>query len=259
MKEELIKISNRDGAIDTFIARPADYGPFPPVFIYMDVWGLREELFDVARRSPPSAIISRCANFYYRQGPVRHEFRNSKGEMITLDRLPADQKAKSRPRSRSSPTTWSSPIPQLFSSTSIPIGVANAARSAALAIAWEGGTFFAPLPIFRVVLPPRPVFTARNLGIEGKEFHTLQCRPLAARSIAASAKGTSIHRIQRWRRSNVRLLPLRAGAPGMSELRVQRRRPRLCASLPRCVRQASGQSRLGNRFRDVSPAADGIR
>jgi carboxymethylenebutenolidase len=94
MKEELIKIPTRDGAIDTFITRPADYGPFPPVFIYMDVWGLREELFDVARRVATVGYYCVVPNFYYRQGPVRHEFRNSKGEMITLDRLPADQKAK---------------------------------------------------------------------------------------------------------------------------------------------------------------------
>lgn len=94
MKEDLIDIPTRAGAIDTFITHPQESGPFPLVFIYMDVWGLREELFDVARRVATVGYYCLVPNFYYRQGKVRNEFRNAKWEMITLDRLSADQAAK---------------------------------------------------------------------------------------------------------------------------------------------------------------------
>ena len=94
MKEEHASIPTDDGAIDTFVTRPSEGGPFPPVFIFMDVWGLREELFDVARRIATVGYFGVVPNFYYRQGRIKNEYRNAKGQMITLDALPADQKAR---------------------------------------------------------------------------------------------------------------------------------------------------------------------
>jgi carboxymethylenebutenolidase len=85
----MTEIPSSCGAIDTFIAYPSDGGPFAPVFVYMDVWGLREELFDVARRIATVGYFCLVPNFYHRLGKVRNEFRNRKGEMITLDKLPA--------------------------------------------------------------------------------------------------------------------------------------------------------------------------
>ena len=61
MIERHIDIPTADGRMDSFVVHPEEGGPFPAVLILMDIWGLREELFDVARgRSPPSAITSRC-------------------------------------------------------------------------------------------------------------------------------------------------------------------------------------------------------
>jgi carboxymethylenebutenolidase len=60
----------------------------------MDVWGLREELFDIARRVATVGYYSAVPNFYYRQGKIRHEFRNNRNQMITLDRL--DDQTRSR-------------------------------------------------------------------------------------------------------------------------------------------------------------------
>ena len=93
MKEGIVSIKTDGGAVDTFVTYPSDGGPFPPVFIFMDVWGLREELFDVARRIATVGYFGVVPNLYYRQGPIRNEYRNAKGQMITLDALPADQKA----------------------------------------------------------------------------------------------------------------------------------------------------------------------
>ena len=36
--------------METFVTHPEQDGPFPPVIVYMDIWGLREELFEIARR-----------------------------------------------------------------------------------------------------------------------------------------------------------------------------------------------------------------
>ena len=50
MKEKIVEIETPDGLMETFITHPEQGGPFPPVIIFMDVWGIREQLFDIARR-----------------------------------------------------------------------------------------------------------------------------------------------------------------------------------------------------------------
>ena len=94
MKEGIVSIPTDDGAADAFVTCPSEGGPFPPVFIFMDIWGLREELFDVARRIATVGYFGVVPNLYYRQGDVRNEYRNAKGQMITLDALSAEQKAR---------------------------------------------------------------------------------------------------------------------------------------------------------------------
>lgn len=94
MKERLIEIAMASGVMDTFIACPSDPGSYPAVIIYMDVWGLREELFDIARRVATVGYYCAVPNFYHRQGKIRHEFRNERNQMITLDRL--DEEARKR-------------------------------------------------------------------------------------------------------------------------------------------------------------------
>src|SRR5689334_9659226 len=78
MKENIINITTDDGSVDTFVTHPSEGGQFPPVFIFMDVWGLREELFDVARRVATVGYFCVVPNLYYRQGRVRNEYRNAK-------------------------------------------------------------------------------------------------------------------------------------------------------------------------------------
>jgi carboxymethylenebutenolidase len=94
VKERLIDIPMARGAIDTFIAHPSAPAACPVVIIYMDVWGLREELFDVARRIATVGYYCAVPNFYYRQGKIRHEYRNGSNQMITLDRL--DEQTRNR-------------------------------------------------------------------------------------------------------------------------------------------------------------------
>ena len=54
----------------------------------MDVWGIREELYDIARRIATVGYYCAVPDFYYRQGRVRHAFRDANNRMISLHALP---------------------------------------------------------------------------------------------------------------------------------------------------------------------------
>lgn len=49
MIERFVEIPTKAGKMETFVTHPSENGPFPAVVLYMDIWGLREELFDIAR------------------------------------------------------------------------------------------------------------------------------------------------------------------------------------------------------------------
>jgi carboxymethylenebutenolidase len=91
MKERFVDVATPDGPMDTFVTHPEEPpeegGPFPCVVIFMDIWGLREELFDIARRIATVGYYCLVPNFYHRAGKVRFEFRNALGRMISFDRL----------------------------------------------------------------------------------------------------------------------------------------------------------------------------
>jgi len=90
MKERIVDIATPDGPMDTFITHPEQGGPFPAVVVFMDIWGLREELFDVARRIGTAGYYCLVPNFYHRAGKIRFDFRNEKGQTISYDRLDND-------------------------------------------------------------------------------------------------------------------------------------------------------------------------
>ena len=96
MIERAVNVSTSDGSIETFITHPAGSGPFPAVVLYMDVWGLREELFDVARRIATTGYYCMVPDFYYRFGRVRHEFRDNNNRMISMEKLDLARKEKVR-------------------------------------------------------------------------------------------------------------------------------------------------------------------
>ena len=81
MRERFADIPTADGRIDTFVTYPDEGGPFPAVIVLMDIWGLREELFDVARRVATVGYHVTVPNFFYRHGKVRFEYRDDKGRM----------------------------------------------------------------------------------------------------------------------------------------------------------------------------------
>src|SRR5262245_44546952 len=60
MKERFVDVATPDGPMDTFAVHPEAGGPFPCVVVFMDIWGLREELFDIARRV---ATVGYCRHY----------------------------------------------------------------------------------------------------------------------------------------------------------------------------------------------------
>lgn len=68
MREEVADIATADGQMETFICRPERGGPYPPVFFLMDAPGIRDELYDMARRLATVGYFVMLPNLYYRAG-----------------------------------------------------------------------------------------------------------------------------------------------------------------------------------------------
>ncbi len=68
MIEQIRDIQTRAGAMETFIVHPERNGPHPVVFILMDAPGIREELYDMARRLCSAGYYVVLPNLYYRAG-----------------------------------------------------------------------------------------------------------------------------------------------------------------------------------------------
>lgn len=87
MKEQFLKVPAPGGAMETFVTHPERSGPFPGVVLYMDIWGVREELYDLARRVATVGYYCMVPDLYYRNGRVRHDYRDAQGRAISTARL----------------------------------------------------------------------------------------------------------------------------------------------------------------------------
>src|SRR5262252_1669459 len=92
MQERFVPIETPCGRMETFVTHPEQDGPFPPVIVYMDIWGVREELFEIARRVGTVGYYCMVPDLYYRQGKVRHEFRDEHNRMISLHALDEERR-----------------------------------------------------------------------------------------------------------------------------------------------------------------------
>ena len=72
MNERFVEIPTASGPMEAFVTHPEQDGPFPPVVVYMDIWGVREELFEIARRVGTVGYYCMVPDLYHRQGKVRH-------------------------------------------------------------------------------------------------------------------------------------------------------------------------------------------
>jgi carboxymethylenebutenolidase len=68
MIERQINLQTRDGIMETFICHPERGGAHPIVIVYMDAFGIREELRDMVRRIATTGYYVMLPNLYYRSG-----------------------------------------------------------------------------------------------------------------------------------------------------------------------------------------------
>jgi carboxymethylenebutenolidase len=94
MRERFVDVETPSGRMETFVTHPEQDGPFPAVIIYMDIWGVREELFEIARRVGTVGYYCMVPDLYYREGKVRHEFRDAQNRMISLHALDEERKQR---------------------------------------------------------------------------------------------------------------------------------------------------------------------
>jgi carboxymethylenebutenolidase len=94
MKELFAGIDTKAGTMPTFVVHPQQHGPFPAVILYMDFWGAREELYDIARWVATVGYCCVVPDLYYRQGTVLNEIHDRLGRMVSLDRLDEATRAK---------------------------------------------------------------------------------------------------------------------------------------------------------------------
>jgi carboxymethylenebutenolidase len=69
--ERWVDVATADGTVNTFVVHPdadagADVSPAPVVLFYMDAYGQREELYDMARRIAAAGYYVMLPNLYYR-------------------------------------------------------------------------------------------------------------------------------------------------------------------------------------------------
>src|SRR5262249_11339656 len=88
MIERELEIPTADSGMDAFVTHPEEGGPFPAVIVLMDIWGLREELFDIARKIAVAGYHCTVPNFWYRRGKMRDERRDPNGRLLSLNKVP---------------------------------------------------------------------------------------------------------------------------------------------------------------------------
>ena len=81
MQEQTLNIETTDGKMETFITHPDGKGPFPVVVLYMDAPGIREELYDFARRVGTVGYYCIVPDLYYRLGRKRYDLSQVTDEM----------------------------------------------------------------------------------------------------------------------------------------------------------------------------------
>ena len=92
MQEQFVEIKTAAGVMDAFVTHPEENGPFPAVILYMDIWGVREELYDIGRRVGTVGYYCLVPDFYYRAAKRLHfEFRNEKNQTISINRLEGEK------------------------------------------------------------------------------------------------------------------------------------------------------------------------
>ena len=86
---DTLSVPTPSGAMDCYVARPAD-GRHSLVVLFMDIWGLREELFAIARRVAGEGYVCALPDLFHRHGKLQFGKRNAEGKAVSFETLPPD-------------------------------------------------------------------------------------------------------------------------------------------------------------------------
>lgn len=68
MSSETIDVQTRDGVADSYLARPDGDGPHPAVLLFVDAFGLRPRIEEMADRIAAKGFVVLAPNVFYRAG-----------------------------------------------------------------------------------------------------------------------------------------------------------------------------------------------
>ncbi|SCG70391.1 dienelactone hydrolase family protein [Micromonospora inositola] len=68
METRTVDVPTRDGVADACLVRPDGDGPFPAVLVFMDAFGLRPRLIEMAERIASQGYLVLVPNLFYRAG-----------------------------------------------------------------------------------------------------------------------------------------------------------------------------------------------
>ncbi len=94
MIEKELEVKTGDGTMKSFLVHPETGGPFAPVVLFMDIWGVREQLRDLARYIAAVGYAVAVPNMYYRMGDLHFDYRQPDGSTTSLKDLPEDEQQK---------------------------------------------------------------------------------------------------------------------------------------------------------------------
>ena len=92
MYERTVEIETADGTMPVFVTQPESGGPFAPVLLFMDIWGVREMFRDLARRIGTVGYAAVLPDLYYRMGGGSIEYRDADGNIRTMKELSPEEK-----------------------------------------------------------------------------------------------------------------------------------------------------------------------
>lgn len=87
LTERTVHFQRPGGTMETFIVHPASGGPFAPVILYMDMWGIRWVLYDIARSIAAAGYYCIMPDLYYRGGKVRYAPQDIKDRPLNFTQL----------------------------------------------------------------------------------------------------------------------------------------------------------------------------
>jgi carboxymethylenebutenolidase len=66
VNQHRVDLRTDEGTLDTYVFHPAGTGPWPPVVMYMDAFGIRPQLGEMAQRLASHGYVVAVPNLYYR-------------------------------------------------------------------------------------------------------------------------------------------------------------------------------------------------